>query len=170
MRTANRPTLYDGGLPLPGGYPTLAQEFATAVPATTPAGTDVLLNDVISFEIQVFDPVNGAWISVPFSPPIYGNPLFAQTSPLRTRVFDTWSSVEDDVYNYRWRQHPTDPNRKIIAWEQYAQDPQASTPQPIPGSAKTIPVKASIPAIKVMLRVWDKKTQRTRQVTVIQDM
>jgi hypothetical protein len=70
----------------------------------------------------------------------------AATGPL---VFDTWSGVSDGPYDY-------------TGW-----DP--GTPPSAP-STTTVPFKIQILALQITLRVWDARTQQTRQVTMIQDM
>jgi len=161
-----------------GSYPILADNGTIATP-----GADLLLTDVISFDIRFLmpqsaaprmNPTTGGLIDPfidlydseaqiagaatlpvlqlappPALPPAGpSNTLFANFSatgvPAGPKVFDTWSSVNDGVYNYS-------------SW--------ATT-----GTATSLPLQLNIQAIKITLRIWDKKTQRTRQVSFIQDM
>lgn len=116
------------------------------------AGTDVILTDVISMLIQVSRP--GNWNFEDLARGV--NPQF--TSGGRDiRVFDTWTSARDDTFNYsNWRPST------------------AATPSPA-HSAITVPWPTAgdairLGSIRVTLRVWDVKTQQTRQVSIIQDL
>ncbi|HLN32257.1 MAG TPA: prepilin-type N-terminal cleavage/methylation domain-containing protein [Gemmataceae bacterium] len=155
-----------------GRYPILADNASITTP-----GADLLLTDVISFDIRFMIPQSATPRALP-SPPypagsyldsfidLYDSEALYQgmaalgvlTSnnsalppppvPPATvgvpKVFDTWSSVNDGVYNY-------------TTWA-------------APGSPQSLPLPLTIQAIKITLRIWDKKTQRTRQVSFIQDM
>jgi prepilin-type N-terminal cleavage/methylation domain-containing protein len=125
------------------------------------AGADALLTDVISFDVQIYYAITGGgtsgdFVDVPYSPgpspgnfpanPIYANPAAGPW------VFDTWSNAKEVgpggavVYDYsKWngggRPHAIMPLSTI-----------------------------SIQAIRVIIRIWDQRTQQARQVTVIQDM
>jgi prepilin-type N-terminal cleavage/methylation domain-containing protein len=117
------------------------------------AGSDVLLTDVISFDVQVYYP--GQPVANDFNdlPASAANPLFAgNTTPGSYGwVFDTWTNNNDPVFmDY----HSTSPT---TGWQ--------ST-----GNNFSAPNQIVIQAIRITIRVWDKKTQQTRQVTVIQDM
>jgi prepilin-type N-terminal cleavage/methylation domain-containing protein len=39
-----------------------------------------------------------------------------------------------------------------------------------PGTYTSLPLRVKVVAIQIILRVWDEKTERTRQVTIVQDM
>jgi len=121
------------------------------------AGSDVLLTDVISFDVQAYypgQPVANDFNDLPPQVPANAaNPLFAgNTTPGSYGwVFDTWTNNNDPVYpDY----HSTSPT---TGWQ--------ST-----GNTFSAPNQIVIQAIRITIRVWDKKTQQTRQVTVIQDM
>jgi prepilin-type N-terminal cleavage/methylation domain-containing protein len=134
-------------------------------------GSDVLLSDVISFQVQI-DPGTGVFIDLPAG----SNPLFNSLSPPGQQyaspvgVFDTWTGAvsefsggqgpETDAYDYTdW-----DPT-KNPTWQNGAR------PNP-----KVIPLNVfngqplTIRAVKITLRVWDLKTRQSRQITIIQDM
>jgi type II secretory pathway pseudopilin PulG len=127
-------------------------------------GADLLLNDVISMDISVLLPGQIDFISL-FDPVLdegpnrlnaranskFYRPRNAPTTNLASpAVFDTWSWQKNDLYDYS-------------SW-----DPDAGPAATI--SAVSVPLKIRIIAIKIVLRVWDLKTQQTRQVTLIQDM
>src|SRR5262249_36535184 len=77
-----------------------------------------------------------------FLQPEIKNSLFRD--PYRERVFDTWSSYQDDVYDYsKWNE----PDRHY-----------------------SLPIRIQIKAIQIILRVWDPKTKRSRQITIVQDV
>jgi prepilin-type N-terminal cleavage/methylation domain-containing protein len=131
-------------------------------------GADVLLSDVVSFEVKVLtpsrhvqnpnhDPLN-PYLSLPANEfvdlfdstlidktglSLHKNAVF--TGPSAPRVFDTWSSLKDDTYDYS-------------SWA-------------ISGSPVSAPMpNVQIQALQITIRVWDKRTQQTRQITLVQDM
>ena len=127
--------------------------------ATNPtlAGADIQLTDVISFDVRVL-PLGASGSPDPFvtlfQPPFttaykYTAPLWASDGK---RVFDTWSSVYDAQSNYsQWNVlTPPKPGTTIPFWN--------GTSGPI------------ILAIQVSIRIWDSKTNQTRQVTLVQAM
>src|SRR5262249_9586243 len=144
----------------------LAPNYANLYPILG-TNDDLLLNDVISFDVRLLvsaDP------TLPLSPsakfidlfdPFWtsycsysSHPSFGDTggSPTKPRVFDTWSRAVEGADNYS-------------AW----QTPGTSTSIPIYQTSATSP-PISIRAIQVVIRVWDFKTQQTRQVTIVQDL
>jgi prepilin-type N-terminal cleavage/methylation domain-containing protein len=132
----------NGGIPLEAdnSYPIITTQVATLVGP----GADLLLTDVISFQVQVLVAGQGAFQDIPVSP---NNTLFQ--NPVGTHVFDTWSNVQDDSYDYtKWNQLP----------------PLNPDPHTI------IPWQPRIVALKITLRIWDPKSQQSRQVTLVQDM
>jgi prepilin-type N-terminal cleavage/methylation domain-containing protein len=70
-------------------------------------------------------------------------------APMPARFFDTWSSVNSGGYDYSQWNNPSPPN---------------------PNPATVLCLRPTISAIRITIRVWDKKTQNTRQVTLIQAM
>jgi prepilin-type N-terminal cleavage/methylation domain-containing protein len=153
----------DGGIPqgdpplVPvGNYPILAdRSLLTAPPSylyTAVTGADVLLSDVISFEVQILYPESGvnAFVDVPSSRTSGLNNSLFNDSNTTWHAFDTWSSNND-------RDPATSTGYDYSSWYQ-------------PGSAKSIPLTIHVHAIKVTVRVWDHKTQQSRQITIMQDM
>ena len=69
------------------------------------------------------------------------NPVF---NNLGAHVFDTWSQAVSPPYDYS-------------TWN-------------TAGSDKSIPLRIRVRALQITIRIWDLKTERTRQVTVVQDM
>ncbi len=105
-------------------------------------GADLLLSDVISFEVKVLV-LNGSDFS-DVLPSAMNNPIFKNAN---VGVFDTWSSMHDGAFDYSNSTSPT------------------ATP-----SAITVPLATPIEALKITIRIWDAKTLQARQVTILQDM
>lgn len=113
------------------------QQTATLVQENSAQyGGDVLLTDVISFEVKVLVAGAGNFQDL-FEPniPANANPSFGSA-----KVFDTWSSQQS--YN-TW----------ATAGNQYS-----------------APLQLNIQALKITVRIWDAKTQQSRQVSIIQEM
>lgn len=135
-------------------YPTLAQQGAVAL-----SGADIQLTDVVSFDVRVY--VSGVSNGIdPFVPLTNlasysnSNPAF----PAGTMVFDTWSQPHDhqnENYSY-WSQLNPPTATTIPMWRPF------TVAEPMGG-----PI---IKAIQVTIRIWDYKTNQTRQVTVVQAM
>ncbi len=149
------------------------------------SGDDLLLSDVISFEVKATwdvppgtPPGSPLWPSktynipaisagtpnsdypfdyIPFSP---DNPMFMAQSAggqgLGIRVFDSWSSI--GIYGTLVG---TAPNQ-VPAWDGTAAKGTAS-----PAS---LPLRIRIKALLIRIRIWDAKAQQTREITIIQDM
>ncbi len=67
-------------------------------------------------------------------------------------VFDTWSSVKDSLQDYsQWNVNGT------------------ATSMPL-WLGSLIPPAPNILAIQISIRIWDSKTNQTRQVTIVQAM
>jgi len=151
------------------------RRFASSNPKFyVPLGTgdDLLLTNVVSFEVKVllggppnalgFVDLYGFNDTTPINPPMpntlvasyfTNNPQFS--APLGPRVIDTWSSIQDDTdgTNYTsWKSSGTN----------------TSIPQLVPGGTAVNAI--SVNAISATLRVWDSKTEQTRQITILQDM
>src|SRR5439155_12975072 len=127
-----------GGIPTApeATYPTLAEEN----PAV--GGSDVMLTDVVSFNIRVR--VRGSGEFADLSTLGAGdNPIFAARRGT-PRVFDSWSQRSDDAYDYS-------------AWS-------------IPGTARSVPLRVTFDAVQISIRVWHPTTRQTRQVTIVQDL
>jgi type II secretory pathway pseudopilin PulG len=105
-------------------------------------GADLLLSDVISGEVKVLVP--NATDFADITPTAMRNPIFQSGN---VGVFDTWSSMNDGVFDY-----------------------SNSTSTTATPSAITVPLATSIQALKITIRIWDAKTLQARQITIIQDM
>jgi type II secretory pathway pseudopilin PulG len=148
----------DGGLPLKTsaqGYYPIISDSDTTTNGGDPgkAGSDILLTDVLSFQVMVLlQGANPAQFVDLFDASIPaaasgGNSNF--TGAGNPRVFDTWSSKTDATYDYS-------------TWA-------------TPNTAKSLPLNTtagntSIVALQITLRIWDAKTQQTRQLTFVQNM
>ncbi len=112
-------------------------------PNTT--GADAVITDVISFVVRVSTPTSGGFVDLP-ALGASSNPLFSNTAgPF---VFDTWSSVVDDTVDYSLWNRPL--RHTAPTWRP--------------------PLQAPITAIQIQLRVWDSKTEQSRQMTIVVDM
>lgn len=129
-------------------------------------GADLLLVDVISFDIKVLSstvPTGGAaptefldlfrLTDASASPSYYTTALTnnnlnsAFTGATVPRVFDTWTNADtatDGYYDY----------------SSYA----------TAGTYRSLPLNIKITAIQITLRIWDTKTQNSRQITIRQDL
>jgi type II secretory pathway pseudopilin PulG len=150
------------------------------------AGDDILLPDVISFEIKatwdadssLLEPrrtltVPGLGVGptslypnsdFPFDylPPSPQNLVLANRV---WRVFDTWCDRPGTPYGEpRPSAGAGDPGGIGPAWSDV-------TPTPNPNlTGARIPLRIRVKAILVRMRIWDAKTEQTRQLTVIMDM
>jgi prepilin-type N-terminal cleavage/methylation domain-containing protein len=141
------------GLPIsPTSYPTFSDQLAAGA---AQIGDDLLVTDVVSFEIKVFaKTMNGPpksytsdFVSL-YDASILAKANNTNLNPAGPMFFDTWSMmsmVSDGTYDYS-------------SWASATASPT------------TVPLKINILALQIILRVWDARTQQTRQVTIIQDM
>jgi type II secretory pathway pseudopilin PulG len=150
------------GSKAPSTYPRLAQE-----PAGLFTGNDILLTNVLSFEIRVLvsqanwtapgTPPNRVWDFVPLADPALQqftgkNPSFPGDNATGPAVFDTWSSASDDVpYDYS-------------GWATPGQ------PYSIPLYQNANGQKIQIVAIQITIRIWDANTMQTRQTSLVVDL
>jgi Tfp pilus assembly protein PilW len=157
-RFGTSPTAGTGGTPIltgvspPTSYPSFADQL---VSGPSQIGDDLLLTDVVSFEIKVLPQTTSGtgaptMIGTDFVslydqsvPGPNNTTLFSKaTGPM---AFDTWSMLTDASYDYS-------------GWA-------TGTP-----AAVAVPLKIRILALQIILRVWDARTQTTRQITIVQDM
>jgi hypothetical protein len=126
----------NGGIPIKGGYPLISAQDATK------AGSDLLLTDVLSFQVMVL--FSGQTTFTDLYSAASQNTNF-QAAP---RVYDTWSQrpiATDGVYDYS-------------GWA-------------TPNTATSLPIQTPITALQITIRIWDVKSQLTRQITfVVQNM
>ena len=177
----------------------------TATPQMT--GADVLLTDVLSMDTKILvagaidfiDLYDQSLADFSFfgndasgNPTDFRNPAFAGANG--PRVFDTWTKVADNVFDYSnpptilknpaavagKALNQTAPIPTIPLWNMpvmntakiptninFAQIPMYQIQNPSnPNFGQTISIKA----IQVTLRIWDPRTKQTRQVTIVQDL
>jgi prepilin-type N-terminal cleavage/methylation domain-containing protein len=152
---------FGGGVPT--NFTTLAQDVALLKPknATALAGSDIQLTDVVSFDVRVMLELNNFYFytysnTEPFvtlfDPSVtyfyYWGPNPFSIFGSNAMVFDTWSRVVDGLSDYS-------------QWNSYGQ----STSMPLFDGFSGGPV---IVALQITLRIWDAKTNQTRQVTIVQ--
>jgi hypothetical protein len=173
--------IWDVGLPmwppwtLPGTpplaatmtYPALGDSQAAPTSAWWPQdnpnliGADILLTDLISMDVRVLTAQTGpaagfvdlfdSRFDTPTSyrnnyDPTSGASIFYKPviNPSGPAVFDTWSRVRDDQDDFSgWSTGP---------------------------SLQSVPLAVNIRALQITLRVWDRRTEQTRQITIIQDL
>jgi type II secretory pathway pseudopilin PulG len=147
------------------GYPILSEQTADA----NLHDADLVLADVVSFDVRVLLAPNGGGYGGPADPrnpfiDLYdpsvdrydnGNPVLFRTNG--PRVFDTWSSAYSgvsvpDYSTWDARGRAT----SIPMWNANAPDNNRKGP--------------IVQAIQVTIRIWDVKTSRTRQITIAQAM
>jgi type II secretory pathway pseudopilin PulG len=109
------------------------------------AGDDILLTDVLSFDIKVAQITANPAPSPPTG--IVFTDLAAASSSLNTTfvnqsvsVFDTWST-----------------QGQYASWN-------------TPNTATSLPLAIRVLAVKITLRVWDARTQQARELSIIQNM
>jgi len=176
------------GLLLPGyvnRFPTLAEELGAN---SADAGNDILLHDVLSFEIKAWweEPAVSADLtaaevtslrprqfynypgtaSIPntdypfdYLPYSTKNVYFSNSATYNTslaRVFDTWSDSNGSPYE-------TLLGGPMPEWRRV----DAVAPN---NTAARLPIPIRIKALQIRIRIWDAKTEQTRQITIIQDM
>jgi prepilin-type N-terminal cleavage/methylation domain-containing protein len=117
-------------------------------------GSDAILTDVVSFSIRVMTPTSGGFVDLP-ALGASANPLFGGAKG--PYVYDTWTSVADDQVDYSlWNNTTaTDPKNMKNVTQLLQVRPPLQTP---------------ITAIQIQLRVWDIKTEQSRQMTILVDM
>jgi len=165
------------GSTAPYAYPTLANE-----PGGLLAGNDVLMTNVLSFDVRVLLDRN-QWYTyyadVGQAAPAYdfvtldhpaiqwfsqGNPTFSAAGG--PRVFDTWSQAKDDAFDYgAWATPGQATSVPLYSNEFNRKNPlTAANPQGTPT------MRIRIVAIQITMRVWDANTKQTRQSSIVVDL
>ncbi|HTU21948.1 MAG TPA: prepilin-type N-terminal cleavage/methylation domain-containing protein [Gemmataceae bacterium] len=140
------------------------------------SGSDIQLTDVVSFDVRVLTPgvTNGIdpfvtlW-QAPFNVLNTagginnGNPAYFPANPAGPMVFDTWSSLNDGLIL---------PPTGYSQWNVAGQGTSIPLWNPNTGSTISPPPESGpiIQAIQISIRIWDYKTNKTRQVTMVQAM
>jgi hypothetical protein len=155
--SASSATPYTSGGVWGGRYPKIGDAITSpwtdlGQPPNSIVGSDLIVNDVVSFDAQVLVPGIYAFdfINLPPIPAPTGAVPFQNTAYTGVRVFDTWR--QEAIANNA----PFD----YTNWNPSGAGPDAATIFPLP---------ATIVGIQVSLRIWDVRTQKTRQITIIQD-
>jgi prepilin-type N-terminal cleavage/methylation domain-containing protein len=175
------------------GYPTLVEQ--TSDPNMQ--NGDQLLTDVISFDVRVLlptsntDPSPAPGAAQPDTDPFIdlfhqkvqafnnGNVLYpappppglgGYTPPRGPQVFDTWTSSRDALAATLTNMPPPlngyAPYYDYSSWGQAGSAAQQTAQVSIPLWANN--TGPTIKAIQITIRIWDSKTQQTRQVTLVQ--
>jgi type II secretory pathway pseudopilin PulG len=147
------PQLFPQGALYPPGYATMGSANAGF------SSADLLMTDVLSFDVRVLlAPPAFDFVDL-FDPSVQAfsnnNPAFTPPlAPNGPRVFDTWSNQTDALTGVSYTTSTTG---------------GALTSVPLFKIGGVGPA-ISIQAIQITLRVWDFKTKKTRQVTIVQQM
>jgi hypothetical protein len=160
------PTGTSGGKKAEYPYPTFGVEESRNPGAPVIlAGTDTLLTDVLSCDVKVLLPNMTDFVDL-FSQATSDywtdpttntgknsilNGAFPGGFNNTVRVFDTWSQAADD-------------------WRDYSKYDTTSTNNTIPMFVNSSNQKIRILAIQITLRIWDSRTQQTRQTSIVADL
>ncbi len=152
------------------------------IPAGPLLGSDIQLNDVISFDVRVLPLYPTNWTPINPNDPFINlfDPFFTSGTYFNYypppgvvgRIFDTWSSYSDGINDYsKWNNVTPPKNGTTIPWWTTS---QLTYQYPV-GSGRLFQTPATgsgpiIRAIQVTIRIWDFKTRQTRQVTIVQAM
>jgi prepilin-type N-terminal cleavage/methylation domain-containing protein len=163
----------DAGFPTDAQFPQVTNRYPeftsttdnqNANPNANLAGADAILTDVVSFEVTALVAGGVDFVDlydVGFNPVRFNSAFYRPVSAPNTNlngpaVFDTWSNARDEFYNYSYFRDQT--GNEFTIWN-------------TPGSTRSAPLNGvRILALRITLRVWDLKTQLTRQVTITQEM
>jgi hypothetical protein len=151
-------------------------------PSTTDEGDDILLNDVISFEVKAwYRAMPGLTPAIPDSPTVggtdtpfadlpaasFGRNLYFRNNST-ARIFDTGmnKSITDSAINLNA------PNMTMDWDNATSTDPQKFGYLTTDARAANFvpPLRIHIKALQIKIRVWDVKTRTTRQVTIVQEV
>jgi hypothetical protein len=167
---------YAGQFATGGNYTTLAYETNQDQTAKAHngaanyqrfAGADLMLSNVLSFEVRVLPKGWNDFADVYDLAKVYGTPPSGTANPAFNvtngpMAFDTWSSVHDtalnfDYSNFNWLNGSAanNNNDRIPMWDW--------------GNLQGQPAATGVmlQAIQITIRVWDEKTELTRQVTIV---
>lgn len=153
---ANRTMMNAISLPLfPAGTYSQPQPFPVSAATVGMLGEDRIIADVVSFEIRILVPNDATFRPVKGIPP----PVGTTTPP-----FPDWRGVQDLPLGVTYT-NPRDPNFPGTFYFVYdtATWPIGTTTTP---PSPTITLRG----IQITIRVYDARTDQTRQITLIQDM
>lgn len=150
MNPANPPLSNAAGVfPSPPVAPTPANTYPIYADQTTAPrfqGADLLLTDVVSFDVRVLVAGGSDFVDICTLGQSFNNMNPAFDPVNGPMVFDSWSGTRDDVWDY-------------TNWQ------TAGAATSIPMWNATTQTGPILKAIQITLRVWDQKTEQTRQVT-----
>jgi type II secretory pathway pseudopilin PulG len=158
--------------PLPPPAPPAAPALGGLGPTAAQAGDDLILPDVISFDVKaLYTKLSEANSSpVPHATTDYFRdlPVAASNSVFSAIISPTGATAGVRVFD-TWSQNPPSTQNGLNAYG--ANWSIVGTPLTIPGAVNGTAVdQINIKALQITIRVWDAKTQRTRQITLIQNM
>jgi prepilin-type N-terminal cleavage/methylation domain-containing protein len=123
----------------------LTSAFAPLMTNFQVTGDDLLLTDVISFDIKVLTVGGGLPTATDFGDLPAAGPYY----------YDTWSRRQDDVFNY---------SLKLASGNWVRPVPMA------PSAAGGAVPAYRITALQITLRIWDPRTKLSRQISIVQEM
>jgi len=157
----------EAGVLTGGVYPTLAEDFSSGATTIDLSGADLILTDVISFDVRIliydtkgnleddftdlFNSSSGKLGTGNSAITQYGNNNTTYSPQQAPCIFDTWTQLIDNQVDFS-------------SWA------TGGTTKSIPLYQASNGAKIQIKAIQVIIRCWDYKTLQTRQITVIQDL
>jgi len=135
-------------------------------PSVTGGTSNLLLNNVVSFNVRIFQSFSGI-TSLNSTPLNAATPGLAVVTPVPVGYYDTVVPAQTtdalttpDAGQFPRPAFDTSGNMSVRLWDTSA------------GAFISVPVQNSFPvsALEISIRVWDQKTQQTRQITMLQDM
>ena len=128
-----------------------------------PTGDDILLTDVISFEVKaawIYNPIFNSFTANSSSVPYFANPDFNTDEP--------FSDLRPSTLRPSAGRHfDTGYQTDNIDWDNPA---PASSGFLWANPANPIPSRINIRALQIKIRLWDPRAEQARQITIIQEV
>lgn len=152
----------------------------TGQPANIPGSVDPFVT-LLSYIPQINPPANNNVLAAYMNStaPYNLNPAFFAPNPAPTpggptligpAVFDTWTSNNDGLNDPAFTKTSTLSSQNYTQWNNPAINPNPNPTTFIPLWNSITQSGPIIKAIQVSIRIWDPKTNRSRQVTIVQAM
>jgi hypothetical protein len=136
-------------------------------------GDDVLLSDVLSFEIKAVwvNSSSGGAATGPSQGGTLAGGQYVWNLPL-IGAYPNTDAPFDYLPTPQWSSAATPSNPGLAGYrvfDTWSSNAPYTTWNTI-GSTATIPLKIRIMALQIRIRVWDRKSGQTRQITIVQDV